>query len=225
MEQQDKCTSNYLICTDSLSAAMSIDQACSPNPAMQRLQTIIHDLATSNIKVSVLWIPGHSNIKGNMKADAAARRASAGTQTLIPLPFTDFIPHIREASLQNWKHRWRNTNTHLRKLHDTPKKWKKLDITRKQSVVLNRLRLGHTRLTHGHLMDNNLPFRPPCPWCHNVILSIEHLLLNCTAIEQERAFAFSSQRKPLSLSSLLGDTCKPTFLFDFLETLGIFNEI
>ena len=223
-EQRDEDASNYLICTDSLSAVMNISHIENSNPTMSRLQILFHELAVSNFNISILWIPGHSNVRGNEQADAAAKQAALGIATLIPLPYTDFIPLIKEGSTQHWETRWQNSDSHLLKLHNKPKKWKKLNISRKQAVVLNRLRLGHTRLTHGYLMEG-LPFRPPCPWCHDAVLTVEHILLRCVGVERERNFCFSTVNKPLSLSLLLGDNCTPSIIYDFLETLGIFNEI
>ena len=40
------------------------------------------------------------------------------------------------------------------------------------------LRMGHTLLTHGYLMNNDVPdVAPHCELCNNAILTIKYLLL------------------------------------------------
>ena len=47
---------------------------------------------------------------------------------------------------------------------------------RNQEVVLVCLRIGHTQLTHRHLMTHSDPFH--CPSCHTS-LSLVHFLVDC----------------------------------------------
>ena len=42
------------------------------------------------------------------------------------------------------------------------------------------MRLGHTLLTHGYLMDNDVPdVAPHCELCNNALLSVEHIIVEC----------------------------------------------
>ena len=217
----------YIICTDSLGVVQSIPNLKPKNEAISRLQTQLHEIIITGKQIVVLWIPGHANIQGNCKADELARHATSGMETLIPIPYTDFFPHVKEALLNSWTHRWRNTNLHLVHIHPYPKKWKKESLTRRQEVIINRLRLGHTRLTHGYLMET-VQIRPSCLWCNDAALSIEHIFLHCKGIEQQRTYSFSphTNRMPnLTLQLLLKSGCNVGNLFDFLETLGIFMDI
>ena len=45
---------------------------------------------------------------------------------------------------------------------------------RQNEVKLSRLRVGHTRLTYGHLMSNNAQ-----PTCRNLKLTIKYCLIKC----------------------------------------------
>ena len=136
-----------------LGVVQSIPNLKPKNEAISRLQTQLHEIIITGKQIVVLWIPGHANIQGNCKADELARHATSGMETLIPIPYTDFFPHVKEALLNSWTHRWRNTTLHLVHIHPYPRKWKKESLTRRQEVINNRLRLGHTRLTHGYLME------------------------------------------------------------------------
>ena len=51
-------------------------------------------------------------------------------------------------------------------------------LKRKDEVVIHRIRIGHTRLTHRHLMEDR-PV-PRCFYCNSDdILSVKHLLIEC----------------------------------------------
>ena len=66
--------------------------------------------------------------------------------------------------------------------------WKQVKgITRREEVVLNRLRAGHSRLTHGYLMDSVRPQVPPiCRYCSNAVLTVKHLILTFPNLDRER---------------------------------------
>ncbi|KAF0740817.1 RNase H domain-containing protein, partial [Aphis craccivora] len=53
---------------------------------------------------------------------------------------------------------------------------------RRERIAINRLRIGHTRLTHKFLITKEEP--PQCPSC-GVILTVEHLITECFEYEEE----------------------------------------
>ena len=77
------------------------------------------------------------------------------------------------------------------KLHDIKDKFStSLQIyadNRKEDVVLTRLRIGHTRLTHKHyLLNEEIPMCIAC----DCPLTIKHILVECadTVFNQTRIF-------------------------------------
>jgi hypothetical protein len=54
--------------------------------------------------------------------------------------------------------------------------WPVTSLPRRQEVNLNRLRIGYTWLTHGHLMNRTDPAL--CPTC-GVTLTVKHVICNC----------------------------------------------
>ena len=53
-------------------------------------------------------------------------------------------------------------------------------LSRKAEVVIHRTRIGHTRLTHSYVMEGGLiDHPPPCHFCRNYPLTIEHVIINC----------------------------------------------
>ena len=53
--------------------------------------------------------------------------------------------------MRQWVNKWSGSTAALRYIKPKPEKWQKSKETRREEVIMNRLRLGHTRLTHGHL--------------------------------------------------------------------------
>ena len=100
--------------------------------------------------------------------------------------------------------------------------------SRQREVVLARLRLGHTNLTHRHLISTDLS-APECEICR-VPLTVRHLLLDCRKVQTQRMpliFYTGSRQIPLSLSTVLGNE-HPTLLrllFRFLDQTKLTSQI
>ena len=103
--------------------------------------------------------------------------------------------------------------------------WKHYPMTRKKEVILSRLRIGHTRLTHGFLMCGE-----PQPFCEDCLvpLTVQHLLIECPSLLDEREKHFCSIRNSggdYSLEKILGNDFKESDLFDFIIDIGILQKI
>ena len=93
--------------------------------------------------------------------------------------------------------------------------------------ALARLRIGHTRLTHGYLMDRSDP--PRCAHCDTQI-TVSHILLTCPLYTGARDFNFPhllTLSRPPKLEDILLET--PYFSIDaimnFLDSIGILKDI
>ena len=99
--------------------------------------------------------------------------------------------------------------------------WNPLGLMRKQEVIVNRLRVGHTFATHNYLMNTTHHRTPPiCPFCSNQTLTIEHVFTICDALAQSRMTHFGAASN-LELKDLLGNELQADKLMNFLE----FNNI
>jgi len=58
---------------------------------------------------------------------------------------------------------------------------RKLSLSRYDSVLINRLRIGHTRLINSYLLKGEN--QPECQIC-NSPLTVKHILINCTRLVQ-----------------------------------------
>ena len=133
-------------------------------------------------------------------------------------------PAIRAYTLTKWQHRWMSpllsTNRKYRGIRESIGSWNSsLHSNRRFEVILTRLRIGHTRLTHSYILEGSSA--PVCAHC-GAPLSVEHILVHCPRFNHLRRkyFLFG---KPLS--DILGDSVDVDNLMNYLKGANIFNDI
>ncbi|KAF0746564.1 RNase H domain-containing protein [Aphis craccivora] len=189
IEQNWKNTKSFLIASDYLSSILAIQNQGTSNKIIKNIQEKASSLAPRS--VTFMWIPDHKNIPGNEKADVAAKEAS----TNINIPKID---------LSSFKNTARNALKSSQKIHkrlwDQELENKLYQIkpflspnlnppssTRRHQVIWTRMKIGHTNITHVHLMRREP--RPNCELCNNAPISTTHLFLECpNLIEQRKIF-------------------------------------
>ena len=187
---------NFIIFSDSMS---SLEALSGFRVELDLVYNIIKDYTrlTNNGKTIVLcWIPGHVNIRGNEKADAAAKSALSLSVTNMKLPAHELIPRVSKFCLAEWQDIWNCCEGN--KLHSiyttvgtvTHSK----NISRYDSVIINRLRIGHCRLTHSYLLSGD--DLPTCDTC-TLPLTVKHILLDCPSLQdiREKYFKASSLKE------------------------------
>jgi hypothetical protein len=93
---------------------------------------------------------------------------------------------------------------------------------RKEDVFISRIRIGHSRLTHGYLMKPRAEQElPRCGKC-NQILTIKHILIECSEYEQKRCELWSSPDLQSVLTETLDNTRK---LIEFFKEIQLFDDI
>ena len=211
--------------SDSLSAIEGINSFRFKNSIVLEIQAIIHQLKQKNIQIILCWIPAHIGIRGNEEADSAAKEAINSPRITNRLPVNDHASRIKDIIRNKWQTQWSNiplTNK-LRNIKDTSLKWKSsLQNLRIYEVVLARLRIGHTNMTHGHLMCT--PHNPPpiCDACR-VEITVQHILKDCTKFNQVRPRYFREK----SLKEILAESeeFSSDYIFMFLNRCNILKSI
>ena len=98
------------------------------------------------------WVPNHTGIKGNEKADSAAKSALDLPRAKVGVPYNDF-KHIDQYIFSTWQDDWNGAVA--KKLHSVKPvlgDWQSsYRRCRKDEVVLCRARIGHTHLTHSYI--------------------------------------------------------------------------
>jgi ribonuclease HI len=220
---------DYVIFSDSNGVLQSLQDKTTKNPSSRKLQHRFHNLSL-NKTISLCWIPGHVGIPGNEQADEIAKLAIHGCIQNIFLNYKDMYPIINEKIYKIWTRTWKEGNQeNLKLIKETPGRWSYQQTTRREEVVLNRLRSQHTWLTHNHLMNPGIREPPPpCPLCYETILTVKHLLLHCREVDATRKTSFEVyQTNPNpTLKSLLGDDdINKTEVISFLKRINAYNLI
>ena len=172
-------SSQFFLTRSALSALRS-DSSLSP--ILAETKELIRR-AEDNIIIDLCWVPGHVNVQGNEKTDAAAKDAGlrAPTAPHKAIPYTDMRRPLREAITNGWHQKWNSLAREGRKLREIKKDVKDWTSSHNKSrrieTVLARLRLGHTNITHVYPMEGQTE-PPECDRCR-VTITVKHLLLEC----------------------------------------------
>ena len=89
--------------------------------------------------------------------------------------------------------------------------------TRKENIVSNRLRIGHSYSTHSFILKKEEA--PVCVAC-NAVITVKHIWFECSDLLEIRKKYFEER----SLYSLFR-TVIPEIIFDFLQGIGVFYTI
>lgn len=219
-----------VVYTDSLSALKAlVSLNLVKNPLVAQLQDKIISATKTGYEIIFCWVPSHVGIPGNEEADQAARSAVTHFLDTREIPPKDYCKKVKRSIMQKWQHEWdREVNNKLHAVKHILKEWESArHRERFYEVVLCRLRIGHTRLTHGHLLRGE--DSPKCEHCHSH-LTIHHILLECNAYDPERLDHFSQLYKehtPLHLMILLGDEplIPHSCVFNFLKAIGLLHRL
>ncbi|KAE9533347.1 hypothetical protein AGLY_009250 [Aphis glycines] len=180
-EQNWKNTKSFLIASDLLSSILAIQNQGTSNEIIKNIQERASSLAPRS--VTFMWIPAHKNIPGNEKADVAAKEAASTNINIPKLDLSSFKDTARNSLINSKKIHQRLWDQELNnKLHQikpflSPNP-NPPSSTRKQQVIWTRMKIGHTNISHVHLMRRES--RPNCEFCNNAPFSTAHLLLECS---------------------------------------------
>lgn len=179
----------FTIFTDSLSALQAVRSCDCRHPLICQIVEKISLL--QHKRVCICWVPGHVDVRGNDEADRRAKQSASSNTRYINMgvPCRDVYPSIRVALTISWQRIWRETTENkLRDIKPTVRPWSSsLCKDRRMEVVLCRLRIGHSLLTHGFLME-----RGPPPYCVDCLvpLTVKHIIAECPSFLAERRARF-----------------------------------
>ncbi|GFT31269.1 RNA-directed DNA polymerase from mobile element jockey [Trichonephila clavipes] len=139
------------------------------------------------------WLPSHVGIIGNEQADSAAK--SATTHLPLAVPLSDMKRVIMHHIFKIWQESWsQQLDNKLHSVKPVIGAWPVMPM-RRTDVKLTRLRIGHTRFTHRHLLFGERA--PECPSCH-VSYTVRHILIDCPVFNLHRISFFHTSILTLS---------------------------
>ena len=154
-----------VIYSDSLSCLQALQKKNMDNPILREIIHILSYLGQVGSQVEFCWIPGHTGIKGNEKADKIAKEHICHKIYEIKTPYSDFKPRISQYVNSLFQAKWDIcVGNKLHEINDTFLTTSKIySDNRKEDVVLTRLRIGHSRLTHRPPWGRRGRIRPQHP--------------------------------------------------------------
>lgn len=186
---------SFVIFTDSKSVTQVLKQYYTTHPLVYKIIQRIIQIYNRGKIIKICWCPSHVGVHGNEAADRAANAvATSNGQSYGSTPyFRDYFILIRIAICNLWAAEWRNIGQNkLRKIRETTEIWpSSIMYSRKFSVQLTRLRIGHTLLTHRYLME-----RTAAPYCDECLvpLTVQHFIAECPSYAEQRHQCFPQVR-------------------------------
>ena len=183
------CDANnkFILFSDSLSVLKAMNHASSKNPQIQKLLEKCLELL-ANKEIVLCWIPSHIGIQGNDMVDKQAKTSLALEPNSFKIPFSNFKPSINKYILDQWQTSWNNSiGNKLLEIKQTIGEHQSVVRNIRREVVLARLSLGHTRVTHSYLLLGEK--QSQCVGC-DAPFTVRHFLLECGDFAQVRNNCF-----------------------------------
>lgn len=192
------------ILSDSKAALMAIGSGRGKERAeiKHEINHLAHQLITRGTAVSLVWVPGHTSLRGNDRADKCAKEAARG-EGATPLNTKLSATEIRTTLVKVAWEEWQKTCVE----EMTQKGWWELTPPVKKCVdppgPISTRNLIH-RLRVGAWLGR---YVKPAPLCTcGQTLSLEHLVFHCTQNKlhfKPVTDILEQEKLPLTLSSLL----------------------
>ena len=144
---------NFIIFSNSRSVLQVLESFNPLNPLILDILEWLFLIEQRGQTVSFCWVPAHVGVQGNELADNLAKEASlTKTPQKYFLPFRDYNPLIKSAVENLWQFCWdQELSNKMREITQHIHPWSYYHMPRRKTVLC-RLRIGHTRLTHGYLV-------------------------------------------------------------------------
>ena len=120
--------------------------------------------------------------------DKHAKTSLSLEPTSFKILFSNFKPSINKYILEEWQTSWNNSiGNRLLDIKSTIGEYQSVVRNIRKEVVLARLRLGHTRVTHSYLLQGEEQLQ--CVGC-DAPFTVRHFLLECGDFAQVRNNCF-----------------------------------
>jgi len=150
--------SQLLFLSDSLSCLQSLQNRDLSHPLIAEILCRVHGLISDGTSVVFMWVPSHVGLAGNSAVDSAAKAALLLPMSNLTVLHSDYKSLIRLQALRQWQLRWNSaTDNKLHSIAPRVNVINMLHLPRRDEIIIHRLRIWHTYLTHGHLLQRETP--------------------------------------------------------------------
>ena len=149
----------------------------------------------------------------------AAKESLGQDITVSQVPYTDLKSHTNCFISSKWQEGWSSCRENelfqiKPNLVEWPPGFRK---SRKEEVVLSRLRIGHTYFSHSYILHREDP--PKCTACQE-IYSVRHILIDCIDLGLIRPRFYT-----VPDMKALFDTVSVDRIFSFVKEIYLFSKI
>lgn len=212
----------YVICTDSLSVITTLEKKKIKTTLKDEITHLYNEICEQGTSVSFCWVPSHIGIPGNEKADREAKRALDMNNILQKaVDHREAKTIIKTVMRNKWQEDWfAIRNNKLREIRNTIIPYKEAVLgNRRENVILTRLRIGHTQLTHSYLLEKTDP--PKCQKC-NQVLTVKHIIADCIGYDDTRK---NVGLQPNLREALADDSTQAKKVLEFFKEIGLIDAI
>ena len=181
---------DIVIFSDSQSAIQAVEnwQDGTAKGIENILKTCDKIMTLYGVKITIQWIPGHSDIKMNDKADGLAKKGSHMQQDNVQTTYDTAKQIANQNTQEVWYNNWMEDDKGRQLYQHLPKPNPKDPINnldRKDQCNIFRLRTGHIMLNgHRNRIDPLVP--PMCRHCGIHTETVEHHLFHCVNLRNLR---------------------------------------
>ena len=169
----DKPLGKVSILTDSMSTLQALN-APDAGPLIESLKASLASL-TEKAHTTLQWVPAHTGLPGNERADRLAKEGSRLTQPTSPATYEETKTLLRSSSKREWSslnHGYQAERDPIRTLE------------RKNQTLIFRMRTGHCGL-RAHLKKIGATATATCQ-CGQGDQTPAHILQDCPLFEEQR---------------------------------------
>jgi len=132
----------------------------------------------------------------------------------MKLPASEFKTCTSRFCLEEWQDIWNSAaNNKLHAIYPTVGKCIHSNlVSRRDAIIINRLKIGHSRLTHPYLLSGE--DQPICTKC-NTVLTVKHILLILLDCPELRDVRLSSSLKDIFT----------LYFYHFLVIMGFYSYL
>lgn len=152
--------------------------------------------------LEIMWVPGHSDIVGNDKADELAKKGAElrpiGPEPILPICNALTSNRLKEAANEFHTERWRSASICKfgRLMVDKPDQKRAkylLSLNRIQLKKVTEVLTGHCRLNR-HLYVQGVKLDDKCPRCLGDKETAKHFIAQCPAFSMTRFAIFGKSQ-------------------------------
>ena len=201
---------NIAICTDSQATLKALEQDEIKSKVVLECCIKLKELAMSN-QVTLLWVPGHSKIVGNEKADELAKKGSE-TKLFGPEPFCSLSINICKLEKKNWLYKaavdyWCRAPKmkYAKEIILFPESMRSrtlFQMSRRQLRIITMFLTGHG-IFKEHLYKIGVVTDKLCRFCQEEDETAMHLFEDCVRFDYIRYLLFGKTHILLSEYSIM----------------------